>query len=71
MAGSGTWFCTECGEPNRPDWGKCHNCDVPDWLGRIVSDLQRLHYRDNGGFCAEDGMVWPCSTIRGLPAHLT
>jgi hypothetical protein len=65
-----TWFCAECGEPNKVEWGKCHNCDAPDWLGSIVSGLQRLHYA-NGSFCAEDGAEWPCPTIRDIPAHLT
>lgn len=42
---------------------------------RIIGQIQRLHYKDGGGFCAEDGAVWPCSTIRvvfrdGLPGAI-
>lgn len=65
-----TWFCTECGEPNKVQWSKCHNCDAPDWLDTIVDDLKLLHFQD-GQFCRHCGAEWPCPTLRAIPAHLS
>jgi hypothetical protein len=37
---------------------------------RIISQIQRLHYHDGCGWCAEDGMSWPCPTIRVVQPEL-
>lgn len=31
-----TWYCVDCGEPNKPEWKTCHNCEgtthqIPKW----------------------------------------
>lgn len=41
-----SWFCRECGEPNRPQWVACHNCDHPKSLEYMAlrDKIARLLY---------------------------